>query len=94
MEMIHVDGINKGKVMLFGMSTCVYCNATKDFLKNLGVAYDYVYLDNIEDDKKYAEVYYELQKWNKTTAVPTIVINDKTVIVGFFENKIREALGE
>jgi len=29
MAMTHVDGKNKGKIMLYALSTCVWCKKTK-----------------------------------------------------------------
>ena len=41
----HVPGRNAGKVMLYALSTCVWCNKTKKLLNELGVEYDYTDVD-------------------------------------------------
>ncbi len=88
----HVDGKNRGKVMLYALSTCGWCAKTKDLLRELGVAFDYVYVDLIEgeDQDRAMET---VEKFNPSGSFPTLVINDRKSIVGFREKEIREALG-
>ena len=91
MKVEHVKGKNKGKIMLYALSTCGWCRKTKEFLKKLGVEYDYVFVDLLEEnDQKKSKK--EIMKWNPRCSFPTIVINDKECIVGYDETKIKEAL--
>jgi glutaredoxin len=92
MKFEHVDGVKKGKVALFALSTCVWCKRTKQLLNNLGIEYDYVFVDLLSGSEKDAAVK-ELEKWNPRCSFPTIVINDEKCIVGFKEDEIKEALG-
>ena len=87
----QVDGNNKGKIMLYALSTCGWCKKTKEFLDKLGVAYSYIYVDHLEGDDK-SETMDEVKHWNPRGTFPTLVINDENCIVGFKENKIKEAL--
>lgn len=92
MAVEHVDGKNKGTVMLYALSTCGWCNKTKELLRQMGVAFDYSYvdlLDGTEQDNAIAQV----EKYNPSGSFPTLVINNNTVIVGFREQEIKEALG-
>jgi len=41
----HITGINKGKVVMYGLSTCVWCKKTRQLLTDLGVDFDYIYVD-------------------------------------------------
>jgi glutaredoxin-like protein NrdH len=91
MSVVHVDGIDKGKVMLYTLSTCVWCKRTKALLKDIGVAYDYIDVDLLSSDEEEA-VMKEIMKFNPSCNFPTMVINDKKCIVGFKEDEIREAL--
>ena len=50
METTHVDGKDKGKVMLYTLSTCGWCRKTKALLKDLDVAYDYIDVDLLKGD--------------------------------------------
>ena len=92
MKYEHVDGIKKGKIVLFALSTCVWCKRTKQFLGNLGVEYDYVFVDQLAGNEK-DDTVKEMEKWNPRCSFPTLVINEKTCIVGFKEDEIKEALG-
>lgn len=92
-EYTHVDGEDKGKVKLFALSTCVWCRKTKKLLDSLNVAYDFVYTDLLDSDER-NEVLDEVEKWNPRCSFPTVVIDNKKVIIGFKENQIKEALEE
>ena len=91
MAVIHVDGKEASKVMLYTLSTCVWCKKTKALLKELGVAYDYIDVDLLSGSEE-DEVVKEIKKHNPDCSFPTLVINDSQCIVGFKEDEIREAL--
>ena len=42
MKMNHVTGTNKGQIVLYGLSTCVWCRKTKVLLDQIGVEYNYI----------------------------------------------------
>lgn len=91
MAVVHVDGMDKGKVMLYTLSTCVWCKRTKALLKDMGVAYDYIDVDLLSGDEE-EKVMKEIMKFNPSCSFPTLVINDEKCIVGFKEDEIREVL--
>jgi glutaredoxin len=76
---------------LYTLSTCVHCKATKRFLKEHGIEYDYVDVDLLEG-KEEDKIRDELVKVSGGFRFPTIVVGKK-VIVGFYEDELREALG-
>lgn len=78
-------------VKIYSLSTCSHCKATKSFLSDCAVKYDFTDVDLLTGDDRKA-VLEDVKKWNPRCSFPTIVIGDK-VIVGFKENEIREALG-
>ena len=88
----HVSGIDRGKVVMYGLSTCVWCKKTKKLLTDLGVDFDYMYVDKLEGEEE-NQVVEELRRFNPSIAFPTTIINGEKVIVGFKEKEIREALG-
>lgn len=92
MTVVHVKGKNKGRVMLYALSTCVWCQKTKRLLEALGVEFSYVYVDLMVGAEK-EQVLNEMSHCNPVRSFPTLVINDKTCIIGFQEKKIQEALG-
>ncbi len=76
---------------LYTLSTCVHCRATKRFLKEHGIDYDYVDVDLLEGEEK-EKIQDDVVKVSGGFRFPTIVVGKK-VIVGFYEDKLREALG-
>jgi glutaredoxin-like protein NrdH len=88
-----VDGEDRGKVLLYALSTCVWCRKTKALLGDLGVAYDFVDVDLLEPGEKDL-ILDEVRKHNPQGSFPTIVIDGgKRCIKGFKEEEIREAVG-
>lgn len=88
----HVSGVDRGKVMMYGLSTCVWCKKTKKLLTDLGVEFDYVFVDRLEGDEE-KEAVEEVRRYNPSTSFPTTIINGEKAIVGYKEKEIREALG-
>jgi len=91
MTVEHVPGKKVGRVMLYALSTCVWCKKTKALLDSLGVDYDYEYVDLLQGDEKKKAIN-NISKWNPDCSFPTLVVNDKKCIVGFRDSEIREAL--
>jgi glutaredoxin-like protein NrdH len=89
--MKHIKGDQKGKIVLYALSTCQWCRKTKDLLKNLNIDYYYVDVDMTEG-KEREELLGELKKYNPDCSFPTIVIDDSDFIIGFDEDKIKEKL--
>lgn len=90
--MEHVNGTDKGNVVLYALSTCGWCAKTKDLLREMGIAFDYTFVDLL-DGKEQDEAMNMVEKFNPAGSFPTLVINNKKAIVGFREQEIREALG-
>jgi glutaredoxin-like protein NrdH len=92
MDIIHVEGTNKGDVFLYALSTCIWCKRTKRLLNELGVEYRYVDVDLCEGEEK-ASVKADLKKWNSDVTFPTIVIDDEKVLINYQEEQVRRLLG-
>ncbi len=92
MNFIHQEGDHRGKVLLFTLSTCVWCRKTKRLLEELKVAYDYIDVDLLEENEQ-QEADRALERWNPRLSYPTLVIDDEEVIIGFKEDQIRARLG-
>jgi len=86
----HVPGKKLAPVMLYALSTCIWCKKTKKLLDDLGVEYDYLYVD-LESGEAKQEAIATVTKWNPQCSFPTMVIANKCII-GFREDEIREAL--
>jgi len=78
-------------VKMYTLSTCSHCRAAKKFLGDHSVVYDFRDVDLLTGDERKA-VLDEIRKFNPACSFPTILIGD-SVIVGFNEIAIREALG-
>jgi glutaredoxin-like protein NrdH len=91
MKTEHVHGDDKHQVMLYALSTCGWCRKTRDLLGELGVAYDFAYIDLFKGDEQ-NDALRELGKYNRSGNFPTVVIDGDKVIVGFKEQELREAL--
>lgn len=81
----------KRSVKLYTLSTCPHCKCTKKFLHDCGVKFDCTDVDKARKEDV-AAVFEEVKRLTSMCSFPTIVIGDE-VIVGFREDKIREALG-
>ncbi|MDD5142114.1 glutaredoxin family protein [Methanoregula sp.] len=90
--MEHVDGKDKGNIVLYALSTCGWCAKTKDLLREMGIAFDYTFVDLL-DGSEQDDAISTVEKFNPSGSFPTLVINNKKTIVGFREQEIREALG-
>jgi glutaredoxin-like protein NrdH len=89
MTLQHVAGKNKGRIVLYALSTCPWCKKTKKLLDDLGVEYYFGDVDLMSDTEK-KEALQVIKKWNSSTSFPTMVIDDDRCIIGFQENKIKE----
>ncbi|BBO77333.1 NrdH-redoxin [Desulfosarcina widdelii] len=78
-------------VKIFSLSTCSHCKATKRLLDECTVHYDFVDVDLLEGEERKA-ILEDVKKFNPRCSFPTVVIGD-TVVVGYKEDKIKEALG-
>lgn len=87
-EFKHVEGKGKGIIILYALSTCGWCKKTKKMLDSLGIAYDYVDADLV-DEKTSDEIEKEVKKWNAKETYPTIVVNNEKAIISYDEDEIR-----
>ncbi len=78
--------------MLFALTTCGFCRRTRQFLEEHGIAFDCVYVDEARGADR-EKVLAEAARWNPRVTFPTLVVDDRTVVVGFDEARLRQALG-
>ena len=76
---------SRHKVMVYSLSTCVWCKKTKKLLQDLDVEFNYIDVDlsTKEEMKKMGR---------KTFSYPLIIINDEVEINGYNEDRIRAIL--
>lgn len=78
-------------VILYTLSTCRACKATKKLLDKLSVTYEFTDVDLLKGEEQDAVVE-KVKELNPICSFPTILIGG-TTIVGFREAEIRKALG-
>lgn len=88
-----VEGKKTKDIFLYALSTCIWCKKTKEYLKKLGIAYNYINVDQL-DDKNKNKVKKQLKKWNPSCSYPTIVINNKECITGYDPDKLKEKINK
>ena len=78
-------------VKLYTLSTCSHCKAAKKLLSDCQVKYEFTDVDLLEGEER-AAILEDVRRLNPRCSFPTIIIGD-TVIAGYQEDKIKEALG-
>jgi glutaredoxin-like protein NrdH len=91
MTIKHVKGNKKGDVMLYALSTCVWCRKTKAFLEEMHIDFQYLDVDLLDKQER-VTVMDEIRKWNPACSFPSLVIDNSRCIVGYDEQKMRESL--
>lgn len=82
---------NDSKITIYSLSTCSHCKSTKKLLSECTVKYDFVDVDLLQGEERKA-ILKDIKKFNPRCSFPTIIIGE-TVVVGFKEKEIKEALG-
>lgn len=82
---------NKHKVLVYALSTCVWCKMTKQYLKDNNVEYEYVDVDLCSEEEK-NEIRRHIQDKGAPLGYPTVIIDDQKVITGFRKDLLKEAL--
>jgi glutaredoxin-like protein NrdH len=92
MNISKVSGKNsKHKVMVYALSTCVWCKMTKQFLKDNDIEYEYVNVDLCAEEEK-EKIRRDIQSKGGSLTYPTTIIDDKKLIMGFRKDLLKEAL--
>jgi glutaredoxin-like protein NrdH len=82
---------NKHKVVVYALSTCVWCKMTKQYLKDNGVEYEYIDVDLCEEEDK-QKIREHIQNKGGPLSYPTTIVDDKVVITGFRKDLLKETL--
>lgn len=87
-----VEGKNRGDVRLYTLSSCAWCGKVKDLLNRLGVRYQYVDTDLLEEQEQ-DEIVTFLDSITEKWGFPVLLIHDKYLICGYKEKATKELLG-
>ena len=83
---------NEHKVVVYALSTCVWCKMTKQFLKDNDIEFEHIDVDLCEPEEK-EKVRQQILNKGGNLSYPTTIIDDKTLITGFRKDLLKEALG-
>ena len=82
---------NRHRTVFYGLSTCIWCRRTRQFLEQQGVQFDYTYVDLLSGAER-ENVIAEVRKWNPKASFPTIVVDDARVVVGFRKEDLKKVI--
>lgn len=77
------------KVKVYSTPSCPFCKMTKEFLKEKNISFEDI---NVAEDEKGRE---EMIKKSGAMSVPVISVeknNEEKILIGFDQQKLREAL--
>lgn len=80
----------KRKIKLYTLSTCSHCIRTKRFFNENGIETECQDVDLLAGEER-ERIMNEVRKLNPACTFPTICIDD-IIIIGFNEEKLRNAL--
>ncbi len=83
---------NEHHTVFYGLSTCIWCKRTRQFLEDQSVEFDFVYVDLLEGQER-EEAIEQVRCWNSAVSFPTVVVSDNQCVVGYKPEKLEEALG-
>lgn len=92
MEWNTVDGEDRGEVVLYTLSSCVWCGKVKDLLNGLGVRYRYVDTDLLAQPDQ-DEVVSLLDSITEEWGFPVLLLHNKYMLSGYKEKATRKLLG-
>jgi glutaredoxin len=76
---------------MYAISTCVWCKRAKEFLAGNNIEYEFLDVDRCGKEER-ERIRSDILGRGGRLSYPAIIVDDKTLINGFREEKIREAL--
>ena len=83
---------NEHHTVFYGLSTCIWCRRTRQFLEDQGVEFDFTYVDLLKGQER-EEAVEQVRYWNSAGSFPTVVVDDSRCVVGYKTGELKEALG-
>jgi glutaredoxin len=89
----HVPGERPSahRAQFYGLSTCVWCKRARALLEELGVAFDFAYVDLLGPEER-ESVLAQLGKFGRGETFPTLIVDGSVCVIGFNADEIRKAL--
>jgi glutaredoxin-like protein NrdH len=79
------------RAKFYGLSTCIWCRKTRQLLDEMGVPFEFAYVDLLEGEERESTLA-ELVSFGRGETFPTIVIDGSSCVIGFRPDEIRQAL--
>ena len=80
-------------LLFYGLSTCIHCRHTREFLEENNISFDLVYVDKLSGNERDKAIE-DVRKYNPRISFPTLVVDKgKEVIIGFRPDDIKIAMG-
>ncbi len=89
----HVEGEHDAhQVLLYALSTCIWCRKTRQWLEEAGVTFDYVYVDLTDAETREAARAH-IRQFSDRCSFPAVIFDEADCIIGFKPDAIKERLG-
>ncbi|MFP4199786.1 MAG: glutaredoxin family protein [Bacillota bacterium] len=79
-------------VMMYSLSTCPWCKKMKQFLREQGVAFEFLDVDLADEEEK-TEAFAEMKRLGLDSAFPTVVVGDRA-IQGYYPREVLQLVSE
>jgi glutaredoxin len=90
----HEEGTRREHAVdLYALSTCGFCRKAIGFLKNNGITFRYVYLDQLPVEEKRALKDELRRRYEIKELFPTLVLDDAKALTGFDREEWEQHLG-
>ncbi len=85
-------GSSDHNVVMYGLSTCVWCKKMREYLESEKVVFDIIYVDELEGEERQSALDV-IRKWNPATTFPTLVVDGTRSVNGYKPDEVKEVLG-
>ena len=92
MKLTKVPGaISTHRVLMYAISTCLWCRKAKMFLENNSVEYEYIDIDRSSQKDREA-IRADILHRSAPFLFPTIIVDDKVLLTNPTETELRKVL--
>ena len=90
---IQVEGENnKREIIIFTLSTCMWCKKCKRFLNDRKIKYRYIDMDQIPYSQKSEILDYLRKTYSQRVSYPYMICDKNDIVVGYDPNKYEELM--
>ena len=90
---IQVEGDNdKREIIIFTLSTCMWCKKCKGFLNDRKIKYKYIDMDQIPYSQKSQILDFLRSNYSQRVSYPYMICDNRDIVVGYDPNKYEELM--